>query len=240
MTDLLDAALATAWTPGYRSSLGWEPRILDAVLIEWLIVVCYFATAVLCLRARRVAAIGAETARAYALPERRSRDRRASYDLSAAFWMILFVGMVALGINKHFDLHWELTKLLRWLSHAQGWYSIRRSVQGTLLVTAVVVGSVGLGALIWAARRDVPRLAPAFVGALLLGLFLLTKMSSFHHIDALFAVRIMGVDVQHPLELAGILLVAVCALMNCWWLDVRRALDSIRERFGLAPSPAGV
>ncbi len=216
------------------AAAGWQPRFHDESLVEWLIVTCYFATAILCVRARRVTLIGFGTSHAYADYDRRCGDRTKAYLAGARFWSLLLGLFLLLGVNKQLDLQSSLTQMARAWSHDQGWYEHRRFVQLALVAIVATTGLAVVGSLLWFARRMFPRLILAFIGTIFLAVYLLTKASSYHHVDAFFQIRIMGVRVYQPLELAGILCVASCALLNCWWHDVRRLLG----RLNLGPTPA--
>src|SRR5438105_1302226 len=79
----------------------WRPGIGDPTFIGWLTVVAYAGAAVLCIRD--------------ALREKEAPARRA-------FWSILGVMMILLGINKQLDLQTWLTITGRRIALTEGWY----------------------------------------------------------------------------------------------------------------------
>ncbi len=225
---------ACVTTVGAASGTAWQPRFRDESLIEWLIVICYAATALLCIRARRVTLIGLDRSFLYYGRDRRGNDRSRAYLACARFWGALVGLFVLLGVNKRLDLQSLLTGWARGLSHETGWYDERRLIQLAVVAVVAAAGLVCFGALAWLARRMVPRLLIALLGTVLLAVFLITKAASYHHLDALMHFEIMGVRVYQPLELAGIVCVAVGAVLNCWWHDVRTLVDATVRRARLA------
>ncbi|MEQ8850300.1 MAG: hypothetical protein RIB32_00795 [Phycisphaerales bacterium] len=217
-------------TLGATVGTGWQPRFRDESLVEWLIVMCYFATAILCVRARRVVRFGLDRSFEFRGYDRRGADRSGAYVACARFWGLLFALFIFLGINKRLDLQSALTHLARDLSRDMGWYDERRLIQFALVAIIAGCGIAGFGVLLWLARRIMPRLVLAFFGTVLLAVFLLSKASSYHHLDAVLHFEIMGVRVYQPLELAGIVCVALCAVLNCWWHDARALVALLRGR----------
>ena len=80
-----------------------------------------------------------------------------------------------------------------------------------------VMGLVVVGVLLVQTRHLLPRHVLAFVGTLLLALFLCVRMTSHHHVDAFTRTELLGVDVRWLLEMSGIACIGVCAMANAWW-----------------------
>ena len=203
----------------------------DPTLGGWLVTLGYLVAAAFGWQARRAAVVGARAAQAPRRVERRARSRDGAYKAAKLFWTVLFLALVGLGLNKQLDLHTRLTDLGRELARWQGWYQDRRVVQ------AVIVGSFGLGCvvglsiLLWKTRCILRREAVAVVGLVLLLAYLLSRAASFHHLDGVFGIRLLGIKSKFFIEFGGILLVTGCAWMNTRWLRMmqRRAASGLPE-----------
>lgn len=173
---------------------GWTPGIGDPTLIGWLTVVCYFVATYQCYRAyQKARALGPN-----------------AYRLSHA-WLVLLVGMGALGINKQLDLQSLLTVIARENAHDYGWYEDRRTLQ-VALIAALGVGGVGGGAWVaWYMRKHLKHFGIAAAGAVFLVVFIVVRASSFHHVDLLLHAEAMGVRFNALLELSGIACIALNA-----------------------------
>lgn len=203
----------------------------------WIIVACYGVAAALCVWALRVAHAGARRAAAYGGAERRASRRARAYRASMLFWSLLAGLFVFLGFNKQVDLQTWLTDLGRRAAEAQGWYDQRRAVQTAFVCAVMGAGMATLGVLLYLTRDLLPRHVLAFVGVVILGCFLFTRASSFHDVDEVLSHAILGIRLRWPLELAGIICVAVSALRNSWWYHRReRGSDDVAPR-PAAPTP---
>ena len=167
----------------------WSPGIGDPTVAGWVTVIAYVAGAYLCGRAYR---------RSHQKPERRA-------------WLLLAVGMLALGLNKQLDLQTALTEAGRSVAVQQGWYEGRRVVQAAF-VLAVAAFALLVAAWLWLqARRGSVALRRAFIGAVALGAFVVIRAASFHHVDLLLGRSLLGLRLNVLLELGGIAWVAVGA-----------------------------
>ncbi|MEO7107646.1 MAG: hypothetical protein ABIZ09_14820 [Rhodoferax sp.] len=160
----------------------WHPGIGDPNATGWITVVAYAAAMVLCYLCQR---------QAPPVPHRH-------------FWFVMMLAMAALGINKQLDLQTWMTELGRDLAMHYGWYAQRRTVQ-TLFIVALVV--VGFGLIAWLGQRlkELDGYARrAAYGMVVLGVFVLVRASSFHHVDMLLGFRWNNIAVNAILELGGI------------------------------------
>ncbi len=207
----------TAIVVGAFTENPWRPSIGDPTFAGWGIVTGYLLAACACGWAMCVARIGAKMAAEHAAPERRARDRTKAYKASRAFWRLLVVLFILLGFNKQLDFQIWLTEFGRHFAHEQGWSHHRRTLQAILVGAIAMGGLTTLALLLKATRELLPRHMLAFAGIVLLACFLLARTLSFHHLDAVLMRRMMGIEVVYMLELAGIGMVGLCAVMNCWW-----------------------
>ena len=112
--------------------------------------------------------------------------------------------MGLLGVNKQLDLQTWLTEVGRDLALEYGWYAHRRVVQALFIAVMMVAG---LGISVWLAQRlkdlDVYARRAAY-GLVVLGVFVLVRAASFHHVDMLLGFSWNNIAVNAVLELGGI------------------------------------
>lgn len=131
-------------------------------------------------------------------------QRQSPPGLARRFWWGLALLMLALGINKQLDLQTWLTEVGRDLALQQGWYPHRRVVQAVFIAA---IGGCGLGVGVWLARRlrDLDTFARrAGYGLVVLGVFVMVRAASFHHVDMLLGFSWNSIAVNAVLELGGI------------------------------------
>jgi hypothetical protein len=202
----------------------WWPYVGDASLGGWLITLGYVLVAAGSFRAMQIARRGAALATAFPGRDRRSRDRRAAYRASVAFWALLAASFLMLAVNKQLDLHACVTLIVRYVAVEQGWWSHRRDLQMVIVGVVAGGGLATLGVLLHLTRDLLPRHVLAFVGIVVLTCFLIARTTSYHYLDGVLHEAWVGLKFREMLELAGIGCVAGCALANCWWHDVRLRL----------------
>lgn len=169
----------------------WSPRIGDPNLTGWLTVAAYVVTALLALAVWRH------------LKGRRGR----------AFWAMLTVLLVLLAVNKQLDLQSALTAAGKCLARAQGWYGHRRVVQAAFIAALLAMAVIGLALAARTLRGALGRSALALLGlAAVLG-FVMVRAVSFHHVDHLIGGRSLGLSNNFLFETAGLLLIALNALV---------------------------
>lgn len=161
---------------------------------DWVTVAAYLVTALLSVRAARQAAL-----------RREPSERR--------FWRISTVLLVLLGINEVLDLQTLLTLVVREHALANGWYDIHRMVQ-YLFVVGLSVAAVAAGiAMLWLTRRSHAAVRLALVGLVFIGLFVLLRAASFHHLDEMLGRGWPAFSWRSLQEMVGISMVAGAALL---------------------------
>jgi hypothetical protein len=191
--NLYDVILFAAMEDGH-----WRLGIGDPTFLGWFTVVAYFAAAVACGRVFRL--------------DRRTEqaDGRAA---TSTFWLVLTVLLAFLGLNKQLDLQSLLTDVGRTLSKSQNWYGQRRHVQFVFIIAVGAVALTALGAFAWASRKSLKRNGVSLVGIVSLLAFVVIRAASFHHIDAFIGSTLAGVRWNAIMELGGIGLVALGAVL---------------------------
>ncbi len=171
----------------------WSPVIGDPSPVGWLTVAAYGVTALLCLRAARSFGV-------------------------RWFWLLLSLLLFALMINKQLDLQSALTASARCLSHMQGWYQDRRSVQVGFILAVIFCGFWGALVSLWFLRKHLRQIGVALIGFIALICFVLIRAAGFHNFDALLNADFLFIRVNWLLELSGIGLIA----LNAYWVTRRR------------------
>src|SRR5262245_10609472 len=115
---------------------GWRPGIGDPTPMGWATVVAYLLAAVAC---------------GWAAVEDRRVGRRTGRG-RPAFWWILAVLLLLLGINKQLDLQTWFTTVGRRVAREQGWYARRKEYQTALIKAIAAGGLLGLLLLGWCFR----------------------------------------------------------------------------------------
>ena len=93
-----------------------------------------------------------------------------------------------------------------------------------MLVIGIVFGGMSvLAALLCLTRSLLPRHVLAFIGTVLLGCFVLARTLSFHHLDNILAIELVGIRLRSLVELTGVACVGICAVKNCWWYYFKRS-----------------
>jgi hypothetical protein len=127
------------------------------------------------------------------------------------FWLATGIVMVLLGFNKQLDLQNDLTDLARSAAHSEGWYSLRRDVQGLFLLL-MALGTAAIAVLLWRWLRDSSHSAKvAALGLVILLGFIFVRAASFHHIDYWVTISIAGLRSGWWLELIGIAVISWAA-----------------------------
>jgi hypothetical protein len=151
-----------------------------------------------------VAAYGAGTLFALLAAARSTgRERR--------FWYIAAVALLFLGFNKQLDLQADLTDYARDAARSEGWYGLRRDVQG-IFILIIGLAALGCGMLLWLwLRNSAWSVKAGVIGLVTLLAFIFVRAASFHHIDRWVTFNIAGLRSGWWLELLGIGITAVGA-----------------------------
>lgn len=174
--------------------LDWQVSITYADAADWITVAAYVLAAILCTRA-----VG------YGRLRQKPRE--------GMFWKLSAMLLLFLGINELLDLQTLLTMLGRAHAKAHGWYPEHRRIQ-YIFVAALAVGAVILGvAALWWARRTHYAVRLAVAGLMFIGLFILLRAASFHHLDDILGRGATEFPLGSVQEIAGILIIAVAALL---------------------------
>jgi hypothetical protein len=176
-----------ALTDGAR----WRPGIGDPTFVGWLTVIAYAVAGILCIRE--------------AVQEREDRPR-------FAFWSLLGVLMVLLGINKQLDLQTWLTFTGRRMATSEGWYERRRVFQFWFIIAVVLTGFAGFAAMWRLVRERGADLWLPLLGLFLVISFVVIRAASFHHVDEFLHTRLAGFKMNWLLELGGISVIIAGAL----------------------------
>lgn len=132
------------------------------------------------------------------------------------FWLVLCLAMAFLAVNKQLDLQSLLTAVGRCISRQQGWYEDRRAFQrGFIEVLLVLIAMVLAASLYWM-RRDLRRNGMALLGLVVVCGFVAVRAVGFHHFDEVINFRVKDVRFNVIFELAGLVLIAVNALILLW------------------------
>jgi hypothetical protein len=159
----------------------WSPVIGDPTFMGWVTVILYFVTALFVFSR---------------IPPSVGRER--------VFWISLSVLLIALGVNKQFDLQTLFTTIGRCAAKAEGWYSQRRHVQ-IAFILMLAGGAMAIGAsTLWFLRRDLPRMSIALIGAFILVGFVVLRASSFHHMDLFINTRLIGLRLNWIMEIGAL------------------------------------
>jgi hypothetical protein len=179
----------------FISQIRWRPQIGDPSFMGWVTVVAYGAAAVLCFIAafREQAADAGET---------RSRRR---------MWLGVAILMSFLCINKQLDLQSLLMDVGRVLATQEGWYAQRRAVQRWFVIAVAVAGALTFVIIAWKIRTILRERMLLLLGLSSLLTFIVIRAASFHHVDVLLGLHIVGLRINWILELGGIVLVALGA-----------------------------
>ncbi len=174
----------------------WSPGIGDPSVVGWVTVVLYALAAILCFRsASRVS----------------PRTSAATPKSEILLWKIAAVTLCFLCINKQLDLQTAMTEFGRIVAYQQGWYAVRFKVQKAFIAVFAVSGFLVLSGLLAATWRLSRSLKLAMVGLCFIGVFVLIRASSFHHVDVFLGRRFLAAKWNWILEIGGISIVTVAA-----------------------------
>lgn len=159
----------------------------------WLTVAAYWGTAVLCILCAW-------------------RFRRSDVHQRTVYGF-LAVAMGVLAVNKQFNLIGRLTTQGRFLAWGGDWYAARGGLQWALIGGVLLLMGLGLLLLVRFLRPLSRSQVTAVVGVAFLTGFSLLRAISLHAIDAFLYRGFMGINPNFLLEMGGIVLVAIPAII---------------------------
>ncbi len=121
--------------------------------------------------------------------------------------------LIFLGINELLDLQTLLTAVGRAHAKANGWYEARRTVQLVFIVALVIAAAVAGLTMLWFTRRSQAALLLAYAGLVFIGLFVILRAASFHHLDVILGSGAKALNWGSLQELLGVVIVAVSAVL---------------------------
>lgn len=177
---------------------NWSPGLGDPSIGGWFTVLLYALAALACWRV-----FGLD-------PDRAGSPRGGE----RWYWILLLLTLVLMGINKQLDLQSAMTELGRMLAMRQGWYGNREQVQLAFLVGVLMTGLTAFAALVnltWGSPRAT---VLSLVGIVFLGVFVLGRAASFHHIDLLLATDLAGLRINWLAEMGALVWITSCARLR--------------------------
>jgi len=179
----------------------WRPGIGDPTFMGWLITAAYLIVSVLCgvcaWRTDRISPI--------------SRFRH-----HCAFWWCLAVAMLLMGINKQLDIQCLFIAVIKKIALNQGWYSQHQTLQVWFIACIAIFGLVLLIWLGWKLKGLWRQYGLALFGILLLITFVIIRAAPLNHVAGFYGWQPVIGLINSILELAGIGLVGISALMGIY------------------------
>lgn len=172
----------------------WQTSIARADLADWWTVAAYGLAAFLSARAAAHADLSGQ-----------ARERM--------FWRITAVLLVLLGINELLDLQTLLTSVGRAHAKVNGWYGEHRRVQYVFVMALGAAAAFAGIAMLWITRRTHAAVRLALAGLVFIGLFVLLRAASFHHLEELLGRGATEFNWGTLQKMAGILIVAAAAVL---------------------------
>ena len=184
MSDMAGTFLAASVNGRWSIGLG------DRSALGWVTVVVYFLAAVCTGVAARKSGPG----------------RR--------YWIAMTPTLVFLGVCKWFDLPGFFTDAFR-----QGFMQSEIGEfhgVGQLIVTVglLLAGVAGIAVIFYFSRRLSWTIKLAMAGVVYLIAFIVIRAISLHAVDHLLGIQVLGVKMNHLLELGGLALVVIPAMMK--------------------------
>ena len=178
--------------------IRWRPEIGDPSVMGWVTVAAYALAAFTAWLAARGAGHGSGVVSG-----------------SRGLWMGVAMLMAFLCINKQIDLQSLFTDIGRVFAKKQGWYEERRQFQKWFVVGVLAASFLVTTLVALRYRAFWKRHFMLAAGLAFLLTFIVVRAVSFHHVDALLKSRVGGMKRNWILEITGITLVWLAALLDC-------------------------
>jgi hypothetical protein len=163
--------------------------IRDLSIVGWLTVILYFSAAIRCWIIARKLGWAAD-------------DIEGTKELRC--WRSMTAASFALGVSKQLDIPTVLTNAGRLIARLQGWYDQRRSAQIALVAVLAIMSLIAAIMLVrWVRNAPVSTWLALVASVMLVGYFAIRAVS-FHSVDRLIGMRILGVSLNSILEIGGI------------------------------------
>jgi hypothetical protein len=176
---------------------GWQPTIGDPSVMGWVTVGAYFLTSMIALR--------------LVINSRRLFPADI-YMTQRRFWLIVCLLMLALGINKQLDLQSMITAMGRYYAARDGWLEYKRYVQAGVIISILTIAALSLLFFIFRMSALLKTNWLAIAGLTCLLVFIVSRATSFHHMDIFISTYIFGIRVNWLMELGGLAAIALSAL----------------------------
>lgn len=173
------------------ASQDWRNSIARADAADWITVAAYFIAASLALLA--------------------ARGAPADSQREGVFWTITAALMAFLGINELFDFQTIVTIVGRQWAVEEGWYEDRRLYQFEFIIALAVVAIAAGAAMLRLTRGTHRSVRVALLGLVFIGVFVLIRAASFHHVSDLMGMGPDGFTIGSMQEMLGILIVGLAA-----------------------------
>jgi hypothetical protein len=176
---------------------GWQPVIGDPSVMGWITVGAYFWTSLIALR--------------LVLNSRRWFPSDSCM-LQQRFWLVVCLLMLALGVNKQLDLQSLITAMGRYYAERDGWLEYKRYVQLGVIISILIVAALSLLFFIYRMSDLLKTNWLAIAGLTCLLVFIVSRATSFHHMDIFISTYIVGVRINWLMELGGLAAIGLSAL----------------------------
>jgi hypothetical protein len=176
---------------------GWQPAIGDPSAMGWVTVGAYFLTFLIGLR------LVLNSKRWFPADTCLAQQR---------FWLIVCLLMLALGINKQLDLQSLITAMGKHYVVRDGWIEHKRYVQVRVIISILTAAALSLLFFFFRMRNLLKTNWLAIAGITCLLMFIVSRATSFHHMDTFIGTYILGARVNWLMELGGLTAIILSAL----------------------------
>lgn len=143
-------------------------------------------------------------------------------------WLTLVPVLGFLAVNKQLDLQTALTATGRCMAQAEGWYDNRALVQIGFIAGLMLILLLALLLALRSLRGRLRSNGLAMMGATVLCGFVLVRAVGFHHVDSLINMSFARVRFNFWFENAGLVLIALNALLLLRRASPRRSTQQVR------------